>query len=375
MNVILKNSLLFFIFLSLLQVGTAQPVTGVWRGKIAKGNSLGRQSYKLELKLVKNGDSLTGTSYYYASPNNYFRYSVKGFFGTRDNSINWWDDQLIESHSPNIKLGNSNSQPMLTTADYNCPGSGVMLLNGNTHPTQGGPNYELHLQKYENPDFKDEWDPIIEDYFVGGADPYLIDSVGKIAFTKPIPAPIISQPEPAPQRETTVYQPPKKENKPVEKSRPEPAKTVVEQIPEPKPLPKKTEPIITQPEPVIVKAPPTIEEKFAQRKTALTTIIPVSGDSIEFKFYDNAEVDGDSISIFLNSKLIRTHIRLTDKGYSVKIPATDLQAENELVMVAENLGSIPPNTAYMEAWSGGQRYAARLESTENSSAMIKLKKE
>jgi hypothetical protein len=43
-------------------------------------------------------------------------------------------------------------------------------------------------------------------------------------------------------------------------------------------------------------------------------------------------------------------------------------------MVAENLGSIPPNTSYMVAIVDNQRYDARLESTEGSSAMIRFVK-
>ena len=390
----------------------AQPVTGVWRGKVVRGNSLLKQTYKLEVKLVKNGDSITGTSYYYASASNYFRYSVKGYFGIHDNSINWWDDQLIDSHSPNVKLGSANNMPLLSVADYNCPGSGVMLLDGSTHPKDGGNVYDLHLQKFQHPDFKDEWDPIIETYFDGGADPHLIDSVGQIAFAKPAPVVPVQVPAAVPPKETTVYQPPKENPKPIAKPVVEQPKTVAEPakeetglienpwkkvevpqpppivkqelpakpvvVPEPKPVlvpEKKVAPPVPQPPPVVVKAPPTVEEKFAQRKNVLNITIPISGDSIEFKFYDNAEVDGDSISIFLNGKMLYTHIRLTDKGYSIKIPVSDLQADNDLIMVAENLGSIPPNTAYMEAWSGGKRYTARMESTEKSSAMIKLKRE
>ena len=58
----------------------------------------------------------------------------------------------------------------------------------------------------------------------------------------------------------------------------------------------------------------------------------------------------------------------------MKIPLSDLQETNELIMVAENLGAIPPNTSYMVALVGEKRYDAQLASTENSSAMIKLVK-
>jgi hypothetical protein len=98
------------------------------------------------------------------------------------------------------------------------------------------------------------------------------------------------------------------------------------------------------------------------------------GDSIEIRFYDNAEVDGDSISLFLNGRLLFQHIRLTDKAYTLKLPVSTLQETNELVMVAENLGAIPPNTSFMVAMSGDKRFEAMLASTENSSALIRLYK-
>ena len=43
-------------------------------------------------------------------------------------------------------------------------------------------------------------------------------------------------------------------------------------------------------------------------------------------------------------------------------------------MVAENLGSIPPNTSYMLAIVNEKRYEAMLKSTEETSAVIRLTK-
>ena len=119
---------------------------------------------------------------------------------------------------------------------------------------------------------------------------------------------------------------------------------------------------------------PSIEEKFVARKKTFATEIPVSGDSIELHYYDNAQIDGDSISLFLNGKLIFEHIRLSEKAYTIKLSVSELNPTNELIMVAENLGSIPPNTSYMVALLDEKRYEARLESTEGSSALIRLVK-
>lgn len=65
-------------------------ITGVWKGKINR--------QKVEVKIIQNGDSLTGTSYYYESANNYRRYSIRGYFDATTNEAVWWDDQLLEEN-------------------------------------------------------------------------------------------------------------------------------------------------------------------------------------------------------------------------------------------------------------------------------------
>jgi hypothetical protein len=103
----------------------------------------------------------------------------------------------------------------------------------------------------------------------------------------------------------------------------------------------------------MVAAPPvSIQEKFTVRKKKVFTTIPVESDSITLSFYDNAIVDGDSISLFLNNNLLARHIRLSDKPYTFRLAATDLGEKSELTMVAENLGAIPPNTSYMVVMAG-----------------------
>jgi hypothetical protein len=78
---------------------SAQPITGVWKGKV--------KSEKLELKLIKNGDSLVGTAYYFDSKNSYRRYSIRGYFDGNNQDVVWWDDQLIEEngHSGSALFG------------------------------------------------------------------------------------------------------------------------------------------------------------------------------------------------------------------------------------------------------------------------------
>ena len=316
----------------------AQQITGVWKGEINKKN--------VELKIVQKGDSLTGSSYYYESASNYRRYSIKGYFDPNDNSVVWWDDQLIEDKG-NRLLGNTN--PLLSVADFNCPGGGQMFLDGKTSPKENPSNTKgtVALTKIGVPSFPDEWDFVVDNYTIGANDPDIIDSIFLIAFS-PIKKP----------SERILF-----------KDKPEST---------PLPAPKPGMAVIPMPETRSVTpeiGPLTIEEKFTSRQKIIAKEISLEGDSIELRFYDNAEIDGDSISLFLNDKMLFTHIRLTDKAYTIKLSVNDLNDSNDLTMVAENLGSIPPNTSYMVAIMGDKRYEAQLASTENSSAVIRLRKQ
>jgi hypothetical protein len=365
------------VFLLICMQLQAQPITGIWKGKM--GNS------RVELKLIRKGDSLIGTSYYYDSKSNYRRYSVKGYFDDRNNDVIWYDDILIEEHNSN------RSGPLLAVADFNCPGEGVMKLDGKSSGKEDNKKdkKELHLVKGNTtPVFPDEWDFLIENYAYGASHPEIVDSIEQMAFntgdatpkneTSPSSLTVADsvsnlpdrgygrdsgQPANSPPPQTKVVT----ENPAGESiARTKQSNTVVEK-------PASSNQQVTAP----VFLPPAIqtnEERFTSRTKILQNVIPIKGDSIELRFYDNAEIDGDSIAVFLNGRLLKEHILLAEEAYIMKIAVTDLQSDNELVMVAENLGSIPPNTSLMVAIVEDKRYEAHLQSTEGSSALVRLVK-
>lgn len=324
---------------------SAQMITGVWKGKINR--------QMVEVKIIQTGDSLTGTSYYYGSASNFRRYSIKGYFDPITNSAVWWDDRLIEERSGRFSISMPGKIPMLSRADFNCPGGSKMMLDGKVAKKENdsNPTGDVHLDKIIHPEFEDEWDFVIDNYTVGANNPDLIDSIAGLSkrnlFTK----------------ESVKIVP---EEKPVVLS--QPAIKKLEEV-------SKTDSPKEKQKPVIIAKPlkaPTIEEKFVSRKKVFIKEIPLIGDSLELRFYDNAEIDGDSISLFLNDKLLFRHIRLTGNAYSIKLAISEMKETNELIMVAENLGAIPPNTSYMLAIVGEKRYDAYLASTEGSSAMIRF---
>lgn len=320
----------------------AQTITGAWKGKIGSAHT--------ELKLIKKGDSLLGTSYYYTSRSNYVRYAVKGYFDPNSNSVVWWDDAMLEDRLSGKIFGADGKEALLSIADFNCPGEKTMRLDGEStdRDDKDKPRGIVALQKIPSSGFHDEWDFVLENYIYGANDPEIIDSVARMHG---VPNEVTEE------RETEL------------------ASTTVKQVPKNDPsIAVKAPPIVEKKKPAPVPAG-TAQQKFSTREKKLATVIPITGDSIELRFYDNAVVDGDSIAVFMNDKMVFEHVRLNNKPYTLKLSVDDLPEDNEMVMVAENLGTIPPNTSLMVAIVDGKRFEARLESTENSSALIRFIKQ
>ena len=121
--------------------------------------------------------------------------------------------------------------------------------------------------------------------------------------------------------------------------------------------------------PALVK--PVVE--LEKRKNELIKEITVDNDSLSITLYDNAEIDGDSITLIYNDKILTTHQRLTDKPLTFWIKIAPGSSRNELVMYAENLGSIPPNTALMVIYDGKKRYELNIKSTEKTNGAVSFK--
>src|SRR4029077_5167765 len=47
-----------------------------------------------------------------------------------------------------------------------------------------------------------------------------------------------------------------------------------------------------------------VEKQFRERENIINDEIEVNSDSIKVDFYDNGEIDGDSISVFFNNQLL-----------------------------------------------------------------------
>ncbi len=141
----------------------------------------------------------------------------------------------------------------------------------------------------------------------------------------------------------------------------------------------KNEPDITI-QPVVAVATetaPVVDETtnaFNSRAKIFTKELELVGNSLRLELYDNGEIDGDIVSLYLNGKMILPKTMLTHKAVRLNIELDPTLEFNELSMFAENLGTKPPNTAALIVYDGKIRYETLLSSDLSKSAAIKLKK-
>lgn len=117
-----------------------------------------------------------------------------------------------------------------------------------------------------------------------------------------------------------------------------------------------------------------IEDEFRQRENVVAQEIQVESDSLQVDFYDNGEVDGDSISIFYNNQLVAFNRILSTRAIHFSLGLDTTREINEITMFADNLGSIPPNTALMMVDDGKNRFEVRLSSSLEKNATIKIRR-
>jgi len=117
-----------------------------------------------------------------------------------------------------------------------------------------------------------------------------------------------------------------------------------------------------------LKLPPTL----TKRKAELVKEIRVDTGIIKIDFYDNGTIDGDTISVYVNNMPIVSNKLLTTKPVSINVKIDMNKPDQELIMVGENLGSIPPNTALMIIYAGDKRYQLYPTSDEQKNAMVRF---
>ncbi|MDB5279329.1 MAG: hypothetical protein JWR61_4284 [Ferruginibacter sp.] len=349
-------ALLFLISVT----GFAQKLNGQWRGFFnSKGDIVltGGDNTEYVLELEVNGTEVTGFSYTYFQDRKYYVIcSLAGNYYKSTKSLRVTETAKVKGSTP---LGWSDC-------------------------------LQTHILTYDKQDGEEElkgsWRTAPGQLGECGTGTTTLTrrtlSKNLASFNKPVkptpfssPKPTTKIPDLSDKNKKTAAPPPVAKTKPAQ----QPAKTTrppltsrevaIKPAPLVKTTPEKIAPEVKKQTPVI---PPIADPNFEKRSADVLKTIEIGSNNFKVDLYDNGSVDGDSVSLFYNGKLILSHKMLSEKPITLTLDATTDYSINELTMYADNLGSIPPNTALMVITDGDKRYEVRISSDLKKSGTIRF---
>lgn len=120
------------------------------------------------------------------------------------------------------------------------------------------------------------------------------------------------------------------------------------------------------------------ESAFVPDTFITTTLTPpkvveVKSRFVKISIKDYQKIDGDIISVYINREQIIKQHRLTRTPIEKRVRLDRTASISELIIFAENLGRIPPNTCLMEVDDGVTKQEVFIESSLQKSAVVYLK--
>lgn len=110
---------------------------------------------------------------------------------------------------------------------------------------------------------------------------------------------------------------------------------------------------------------------ISSRTVKETKAIQVKNNTLKIDILDDAELDNDIVTVYFNKALVVDKKSLTAKAFSFIVNLIEGKT-NELVLYAENLGAIAPNTALMIINDGVTKYEVKLSSDFKNNASVKF---
>ncbi|HVX49630.1 MAG TPA: hypothetical protein VHB48_05705 [Chitinophagaceae bacterium] len=399
----MKFACFFGILLFFTTAACAQDITGIWRGHFFSGYGIYQQQYKYEVQVdqlnsrmgIGSPNPIKGVTYSYRLTSFYGKARFVGIYNKKEGILTLKEDTLVE-----LKMDGAGFSCLMTCyLQYHKEGSKEILegtfssVVSNTGKDCGSGT--VYLERVEESDFHKE-------HFLLKKKPRQQD----IASNKPpankqpgevkTPAPArpqqreqgtVKKTTPPAQKQLPKTTPQKKrppvvkQNTPAKKApaannsaaKKDTSKTAPPLVRSDSTLAKvvPAEPVMPPPQqPIIKQQLPPVPDVIKQRENPLVKTIVTSSPDILIELYDNGEVDGDTITVYHNNQVVALKKGLNTKPITIKVTATPNDNYHEFVMVANNLGSIPPNTALMVVRTGGKRYELFISSNEQKNARV-----
>lgn len=322
----------------------AQDVTGLWKGYLH--NDTTGQNIRYEIAISEHKGKLSGYSHTFFILDDKEYYGVKKVkIRRQDDKIIVQDDVLLTNNYP-VPPAKNVRQLDILTLDMS---DSIMKLTGPfaTNPTKEYHSLTGSISLRRKNDF---WNsalvPHLEELGLTQNLSFITANIAPVTVSVVTTVPIAA-----------VTTPGKKE------------KPVVNQI----------KPVIVKTDSVIAKTPTvfTPAADVDKRKTETVQSVFYKTDSLLLTLYDNGEVDGDTVSVLMNGKIIMPMVGLSTRAVRKTIYITkDTPDSIQLIMYAENLGSIPPNTGLLVVHDGEDIYEIRFSGDykKNAAIMFRRKK-
>jgi hypothetical protein len=118
----------------------------------------------------------------------------------------------------------------------------------------------------------------------------------------------------------------------------------------------------------IISLPPQVR----RRNNDVIQTIEISSPEIRIELYDDGIIDHDTVTVYFNGKAVIWKNMLSHHAISLTLTALP-DRENDLILYADNLGDIPPNTALMVVYAGDDKYDIRVTSDEQKNGEVKFR--
>ncbi|MDE3143802.1 MAG: hypothetical protein KGL19_06590 [Bacteroidota bacterium] len=361
----------------------AQKLTGIWRGYFMQQDrfnpSTGKfdeERYKYEVQINQLKDNnLEGVTYSYKSIVFYGKASLHGRFTPSTKNV-----LLKETKMLDLKISDHSVACLMTCyLDYSKSGkletlSGTYTSQNQDDKTDCGSG-TIYLEKVKTSDFEKE--------------PFLLKNSPKKNQTNSVKKDSVINKKTdqhlIPKKSTVI--PPKKNN--VAKA------PVVKKSDNKNNITKKPglQKDSTHPEKIIssftdtgrrkentisknisplVKAFP-IPRVLKERANSLIKTLEIDEKDVQIDYYDNGEIDNDTITVYHNNELVVDKGRLSYSPITIHIHLDETNPIHEIITVADNLGDVPPNTALMVITTPGRkRYEIFITSDEKTNAKVIL---
>jgi hypothetical protein len=399
----MKSWLTIFCFCLASVAGFAQQdLTGIWRGHFRSGGrsvelNLIDDRYRFEVQIEQVNKGVKGVTYSYHSTDFYAKAAAKGFANPATGKLVLQELRIIEVR----KASNTFVCAMTCFLTYTRSGNEEFLEGSYTAMNVNDSSFcgkgSVFLRRVVQSDFykepfivKREQADLAKKQALAAQKPKSDNSASLNSTQKTNPskpnttasgktnAPNTNTPSTAstnkPNSKTTganantqsstgtAVAPPK--------STPTPPLTSNGNVPDPKPGAMPSVEPVQKPINVRKPAAQNIPSVLSSRSNELVKTFTFSSREVSIQLYDNGTIDKDTVSVYLDNKLIISKRMLTTQPISFSFEMDDNNDQHELVMVAENLGEIPPNTSLMVVKAGTQQFEVRITSTEQKNAMV-----